>query len=87
MDLAMKLFDLSGRVAVVTGGNSGIGLAMAQGLATAGASIVIAGRRADRNADAVKSLAALGARAVAIEIDVEDEAACSALGASAGWIF
>ena len=38
----MKLFDLSGRVAVVTGGNSGIGLAMAQGLATAGASIVIA---------------------------------------------
>jgi 2-deoxy-D-gluconate 3-dehydrogenase len=80
MDSAMKLFDLSGRVAVVTGGNSGIGLAMAQGLATAGASIVIAGRRADRNADAAKSLAALGARAAAIEIDVEDEAACRALG-------
>ncbi len=43
----MKLFDLTGKVALVTGGNGGIGLAMAQGMASCGASIVIAGRNAD----------------------------------------
>ena len=51
----MTLFDLSGRVAVVTGGNGGIGLGMARGLAAAGAKIVVAAR------DPVKSEAALGA--------------------------
>jgi 2-deoxy-D-gluconate 3-dehydrogenase len=50
----MKLFDLTGKVALVTGGNGGIGLAMAQGMASCGASIVIAGR------DAEKASAALG---------------------------
>ena len=48
----MKLFDLSGRVAVITGGNGGIGLGMAKGMAAAGATIVVAGR------DAAKSSAA-----------------------------
>ena len=42
----MKLFDLSGRVAVVTGGNGGIGLGMAKGMALAGATVVVAGRNA-----------------------------------------
>ena len=46
----MTAFDLSGRVAIVTGGNGGIGLGMARGLAQAGAAILIAGREARREA-------------------------------------
>ena len=49
----MKLFNLEGRVAVVTGGNGGIGLGMAKGMASIGASSVVAGRNADKAADAV----------------------------------
>jgi 2-deoxy-D-gluconate 3-dehydrogenase len=49
----MSLFDLSGRVAVVTGGNGGIGLGMAEGLAAAGATVVLAGRDATKGAAAV----------------------------------
>ena len=52
----MKLFDLSGRVAVVTGGNGGIGLGMALGMAEAGATIVVAGRDAAKNQAAVKQI-------------------------------
>ena len=69
-------FDLSGRVAVVTGGNGGIGLGMARGLAKAGASVAVAGRNKEKNAAAVRALEALGARALAIEADVTREAAC-----------
>ena len=65
----MRSFDLTGRVAVVTGGNGGIGLGMATGLAEAGAAVVIAGRQAWKNADAVRRLESLGARALAIEVD------------------
>ena len=57
----MNLFDLKGRVAAVTGGNGGIGLGMAKGMASIGASIVVAGRNADKAADAVKQLQELGA--------------------------
>ena len=46
----MKLFDLTGRVAIVTGGNGGIGLGLATGMAQAGAAIVVAGRDAKKNA-------------------------------------
>ena len=75
----MNHFDLKGRVAVVTGGNGGIGLGMARGLAKAGASIAVAGRNAAKNAAAVKALEAVGAEAVAIEADVLREASCREL--------
>src|ERR1017187_6624010 len=74
-----KLFDLGGRVAIVTGGNGGIGLGMATGLVRAGAAVVIAGRNAGKNAAAVKALEALGAKAAAVEADVTGQAACRAL--------
>jgi len=70
----VKLFDLSGRVAIVTGGNGGIGLGMARGLALAGAAVVIAGRNKDKSIEAVKGLKELGARASAVVADVTQEA-------------
>ena len=72
----MKLFDLSGRVAVVTGGNGGIGLGMATGLAMAGAAIVIAARNPDKSEAAVAELAELGARSAFIPLDVADPQSC-----------
>jgi 2-deoxy-D-gluconate 3-dehydrogenase len=72
-------FDLGGRVAIVTGGNGGIGLGMATGLARAGAALIVAGRNADKNHAAVESLQALGAKAAAIEADVTQQSACRAL--------
>ena len=75
----MSAFDLKGRVAVVTGGNGGIGLGMARGMAAAGAAIVVAGRNREKSARAVTELEGLGARAVAIEVDVTDEASVTAL--------
>ncbi len=71
--------ELKGRVAVVTGGNGGIGLGMARGLAGAGAAVVVSGRNAEKSRRAVTELASLGAEAVAIEADVADEAAVEAL--------
>jgi 2-deoxy-D-gluconate 3-dehydrogenase len=75
----MKLFDLTGRVALVTGGNGGIGLGMAEGLAQAGAAIVVAGRQKAKNDAAVKTLEKLGAKVIAVEGDVADDAACRAM--------
>jgi 2-deoxy-D-gluconate 3-dehydrogenase len=75
----MKLFDLSGRVALVTGGNGGIGLGMGRGLAAAGASVMVAGRNAAKSAAAVAELEALGARAAAVEVDVTDPESCTAM--------
>ncbi|HVL57103.1 MAG TPA: glucose 1-dehydrogenase [Burkholderiaceae bacterium] len=75
----MSPFDLSGRVAVVTGGNGGIGLGMARGMARAGAAIAVAGRNAQKNAAAVAELEALGARAAPFEADLLREDQCRGL--------
>ena len=75
----MQLFDLSGRVAVVTGGNGGIGLGMAKGMARAGATVIVAGRDRAKNDAAVKELQGLGAKASAMTVDVLKEESCRAL--------
>ena len=67
----MNPFDLTGKIALVTGGNGGIGLGIAQGLAQAGAQVVVAGRNAEKNATAAR---ALGGRALALVADVNDGA-------------
>ena len=71
----MKLFDLTGKVAIITGGNGGIGLGMAKGLAQAGASIAVVGRNETKNATAVRNIKALGVDAMAVEADVCDSEA------------
>ncbi len=73
------MFDLTGRVAVVTGGNGGIGLGMARGLARAGARVVIAARNAAKSEAAVQQLRSDGAQALAIEVDVTEETSVAAL--------
>jgi 2-dehydro-3-deoxy-D-gluconate 5-dehydrogenase len=72
----MTMFDLTGRVAVVTGGNGGIGLGMARGLAEAGASVVVAARNAEK---AAAALAELGDRSLFMALDVTDETSCRAM--------
>jgi NAD(P)-dependent dehydrogenase (short-subunit alcohol dehydrogenase family) len=69
-----NIFDLTGKVALVTGGNSGIGLGFARALARAGAEVMIWGRRAEANAAAVEKLGAFG-KVVADVVDVSDEVA------------
>src|SRR4026207_466010 len=64
------------RVAFITGGNGGIGLGMAKGLAVAGASIVIAGRNKTKAQSALSELRSLGAQAEFMDLDVVDEKAC-----------
>jgi len=72
----MDLFDLSGRTAIITGGNGGLGLAMARGLAKAGANVAIWARNADKNTAAVEELRALGQGDVlALTCDVAEDAA------------
>jgi NAD(P)-dependent dehydrogenase (short-subunit alcohol dehydrogenase family) len=70
-------FDLSGHVAVVTGGNSGIGLGIAHGLAKAGADVAIWSRRVERNAQAREELSRHGTRIVDVACDVTDPGAVS----------
>jgi NAD(P)-dependent dehydrogenase (short-subunit alcohol dehydrogenase family) len=66
-----KRFDLSGKVALVTGASSGLGVHFARTLASAGATVVIAARRADRLASLRAELQKSGARAAAVELDVQ----------------
>jgi hypothetical protein len=69
----MGLFDLTGKVAVVTGGNRGIGLGMARGLAKMGAAVAVWGRNTEYNAAAAEELQGLGAEAVGMSCDVTSE--------------
>jgi len=69
----MTMFDLTGRIAVVTGGNGGIGLGMARGLASAGANVVVAARNAEK---AKAAVAALGDQSTFMALDVADESSC-----------
>ena len=69
------LFDLTGKVAIVTGGNGGIGLGMARGLAEAGADIAIVGRNETKSNAAVAELKQNGSKAISIVVDVTDKAA------------
>ena len=79
-----RLFDLSGRSALVTGGNSGIGLAMARALGLQGAEVHLAARSADRLAEAQTSLAADGITAHPYAADLADPAAAETLAQAAG---
>jgi 2-deoxy-D-gluconate 3-dehydrogenase len=77
--MTTKPFDLTGRVAIVTGGNGGIGLGMARGLADAGATVAIVGRNAAKSDAAVAELCQRGAKAISIITDVTDNAAVAAM--------
>src|SRR5580698_7534728 len=69
-----ELFDLTGRVAVVTGGNGGIGRGIALGLAKAGASVAIFGRNVDKNQKVLSELRSLGAASLAVKLDLTQRA-------------
>jgi len=79
MSMTTELFDLSGKVAVVTGGNGGIGLGMARGMADAGAAIAVVGRNEAKSDAAVADLRARGVKAIAVTADVTDKSAVSAM--------
>src|ERR1700730_4001552 len=72
-------FDLTGKVAVVTGGNGGIGLGMCRGLAEAGASIAVVGRNEAKSAAVVAELAQHGCKAISVVTDVTDKTAVAAM--------
>lgn len=78
----MTAFDLSGHVALITGGNGGIGLGMAQGLADAGASIAIAARNMEKSEAAAETLRTSGADVMTIAVDVSSEQSVKAMAAA-----
>lgn len=70
----MKCFDLTGKVAIITGGNGGLGLGIAKGLASEGCAVALVGRNQDKIDSAVAEMKALGATAIGIQADVSKEA-------------
>lgn len=82
--MTLPIFDLTGRVALITGGNKGLGKAMARGLAQAGADIVIASRHADQLESALAEiLAGTGRRGTFVPCDMTDRAAVAKLAETA----
>lgn len=79
----MSAFDLNGRVAIVTGGNGGLGLAMAKGLAAAGAAVLVSGRSVEKNEKAVDEIVAGGGQAGSMVADLLDETSAARLVAEA----
>ena len=80
----IKQFDLSGKVALVTGGSKGLGLAMAAGLASAGAKIMLVNRNADEGIQAAKDLAAdFGVETISFSADVGDQQQTEAMAKAA----
>lgn len=71
--MTSAMFDLRGKTAVVTGGNGGIGLGIAAGLARAGANVVVAARNRQKTEDAVRRIEALGVKAVGTTTNVQRE--------------
>ena len=78
----MTAFDLKGHVSLITGGNGGIGLGMARGLAEAGASIAIAARNMEKSEAAAENLRALGVDVMTVAVDVSSEQSCKDMVAS-----
>ncbi len=74
-----EMFGLAGKVAIVTGASSGLGVAFAQGLAEAGADLALGARRVDRLADTAQLVQRSGRKAISVATDVADPAACQAL--------
>jgi 2-deoxy-D-gluconate 3-dehydrogenase len=74
-----KLFALKGKTAIVTGGNGGIGLGIARGLADAGADIAVVGRNESKSNAAAAELAARGVKSIAVVADVTDQAAVESM--------
>lgn len=78
----MSAFNLTGKVALVTGGNGGIGFGMAEGLAKAGASVMIAGRNLEKSKAAAAALGRLGARVGVVQVEVQEPDSCMAMVAA-----
>src|SRR5215813_7095145 len=74
-----QLFDLSGRVAIITGGSIGLGRQMAEALAESGASLVLCARKKERCEETAHDLEKLGVRALALGCDVKDQASVQQL--------